>query len=321
LSFSETPSLDDSFFEKLGQLKKDTDHFLNSECEKFRDESAYPHPLHEGIRYSLFSDGKRIRPCLMLMSAELFECPKEAVLPFAGALELIHAYSLVHDDLPCMDGDEERRGKPSAWKAYGEANAVLIGDALLSEAFALIHRSLSSSRFQNEESLSLRGSFEALRRFSKRIGRKGMLLGQSLDVHIEKTPLQTEAMSEIKNIELQTQDEKLDFLTHLHALKTGELFSLAAEIPPLLVGKNNEAELMSVFGSRLGLLFQAVDDFEDLGEDAEALNIIDCLKEGEAKPFIEHLVSEALQNITSFGDKGKPIRQMVAWVARRALKT
>lgn len=203
-----------------------------------------PEVLGESMKYSLQNGGKRIRPVLALACADVLAVPQEEILPFTLALEMIHAYSLVHDDLPAMDDDDFRRGKPSNHKAFGEANAILAGDGLLNEAYAVC--------FQE----CLKGEKYALaaKTLNECAGVYGMIAGQSADLYYSK---QNAAVSE-------------DDLKYIHDHKTGKLL-IAPVLIASILGNNRQYIEMERFGKLLGVLFQMTDDILDVTGDFDKL--------------------------------------------------
>jgi geranylgeranyl diphosphate synthase type II len=199
--------------------------------------------LEEAMRYSLLGGGKRIRPVLALATAEAVGLDHATVLPLAGAIELIHTYSLIHDDLPAMDDDDLRRGRPTCHKAYGEDVAILAGDGLYAEAFRLL---LSEQHGAAENVLA------AAARLAAATGVQGMVGGQYVDV-------------------AETAVSTAEGLRHLHELKTGQLIASSIECVLLLGDSHKRATISSfrTFASELGVLFQIVDDILDVtGSDA-----------------------------------------------------
>ncbi len=198
---------------------------------------AYPRVIHEAMRYSVFAGGKRVRPILAIMTAETLGYKAERVLPAACSLELIHTYSLIHDDLPCMDDDDFRRGKPTNHKVFGEAVAVLTGDALLTFAFELITRNAAA------KGVKPAGVIEALRLIAAASGTGGMVGGQVVDMISEK------------------KEPSLPVLQYIHTHKTGALIlapiMAAAE---LCAAGAKEKKALRIYGENLGLIFQIVDD-------------------------------------------------------------
>ncbi len=197
--------------------------------------------LKDAMTYSLTVGGKRIRPVIMLAVAELLCVDLNKVLPFAVALECIHTYSLIHDDLPAMDNDDLRRGKPTNHKVYGEAMAILAGDALLNYAYELVLRSITDNN-----------SLSAGRLLALYAGAFGMIGGQALDI-----------LSENKECSEDT-------LYQIHDNKTGKLLLASTLIPSCLKGNESFNEL-STYGKNLGLLFQVTDDILDVTASVEKL--------------------------------------------------
>lgn len=206
--------------------------------------STEPSVLGESMRYSFLNGGKRIRPVLMLACADAVAIAHESVLPYALALEMIHTYSLIHDDMPCMDNDDFRRGKPSNHKVFGEANALLAGDALLNEAYGICFQSC----LQGESFI------RAARLLNECAGIKGMIVGQSADLFY------TGRQTDVSEKEL----------AYIHKYKTGKLLLSAVCIPSVLK-ENTEYLSFSEFGERLGLLFQVTDDILDVTGDFQTL--------------------------------------------------
>jgi len=203
-----------------------------------------PEVLGESMRYSLLSGGKRIRPVLMLACADALGVDKEEVLPYALALEMIHTYSLVHDDLPAMDNDDFRRGKPTSHKAFGEANAILAGDGLLNEAYAICFSQCSkgekyvvASKFLNDCA-----------------GIYGMIAGQSADLYFSE----------------KEQEVSADDLAYIYEHKTGKLLLAPVAIASIL-GDSKHYLTFETFGKLLGQLFQTTDDILDVTGDFKEL--------------------------------------------------
>lgn len=196
-----------------------------------------PDVLAESIKYSLLNGGKRIRPVLMLACADVLGVQRAEVLPFALALEMVHTYSLIHDDLPAMDNDDFRRGKPSNHKQFGEANAILAGDGLLNEAYAICFNQC----FKGEKYV-LASQF-----LNECAGIYGMIEGQSADLYY------TNASKEV------TEEE----LNYIYEHKTGKLLLAPVAIASILSGNKHYLPLEK-FGKMLGKLFQMTDDILDV---------------------------------------------------------
>jgi len=200
----------------------------------------YPQRLHEAIRYSVLAGGKRLRPILAMTSYECFGGRNDSIInPAACSLELVHTYSLIHDDLPCMDDDDFRRGRPSLHKKFDETTAVLAGDALHDLAFGLIART---------------GSAIVVGELADAIGTSGMLGGQMADVQAEG------------------REVDLNEVLYIHIHKTGMLIRASVKIGAILAGVNNVVmQKISLYGEKIGLAFQIIDDILDIEGDQKKL--------------------------------------------------
>jgi len=208
--------------------------------------SEAPEKIHQAIRWSMFAGGKRFRPALLIATGETFDAPVEVLIKTACAFEMIHTYSLIHDDLPSMDDDDLRRGRPTCHVRFGEAAAILAGDALQTLAFRTIAA---------DENLDLTTRVALISELARAAGTpEGMVAGQALDMEAEARHVNARELEEI------------------HRLKTGALI-VAATRSGAIIGKANEAELKAVtaYGSQLGLLFQITDDLLDVTASAEDL--------------------------------------------------
>lgn len=222
------------------QVKADLDRLLplleSRLLEPFREGEAAK--VGEAMRYSLEAGGKRVRPLLCLLAAEAVGGRAEDAWPGAVALECIHTYSLVHDDLPAMDDDDLRRGKPTCHIAFGEAHAILAGDGLLTEAFRILAR---------EGSIESARRVEAIAILAEASGWRGMVGGQALDLEGE-----------------QLDDYGLDHLKTIHRLKTGALLRVATEMGAVLAGADSaQRAALRAYGAAIGLAFQIQDDILD----------------------------------------------------------
>ncbi len=231
------------------------------------------HPtLHEAINYSLLSGGKRIRPVLMLAFCDLFGGDKNNVYPFACALEMIHTYSLIHDDLPCMDNDTMRRGEPCNHVVFGEGMALLAGDALLTQAFEI------ASSFEAPENLT-ENQIKSINILAKCAGSVGMISGQCFDLHTDK-----------KNF-------SMDDVINIYRLKTAKLFCAAASIGAVMSGADkNQVDLVEQFGEKLGISFQLIDDILD--NETEFLSVF---KDETPNEFLSKLTFEAKEILIKIG--------------------
>lgn len=219
---------------------------LREEVDRYLEGLSFPGPasttgLADAMRYSLLAGGKRIRPVLCLAAGRAIDLDTQSLLPAAGAIEMVHTYSLIHDDLPAMDDDELRRGKPTAHVEFGEAVAILSGDALFAEAVALI----GSGPWPPERVV------EAVEVLSRAAGVDGMVGGQYVDVTVESL-----------------DEEGIEML---HSLKTGKLIAASVELA-LAIGAVPEGERQPYreFATQLGILFQIVDDILDVTGSEEA---------------------------------------------------
>ncbi len=246
-----------------------------------------PQSLHQAMRYSVMAGGKRIRPILALAAYEFCsgdEPRSGRSIEFAmAALEMIHTYSLIHDDLPCMDDDDLRRGQPTCHKKFGEATAVLAGDALHDIAFGLMART---------------GSTEVVTELANAIGTFGMIGGQMADVEAEGRKV--------------TKEE----ITKIHCSKTGSLIRSSVRIGAILAGvDNNTLTAFSKYGEDIGLAFQIIDDILDIEGSQELMGKkvgADYLKRKATYPGVvglkqaridaDRLIDEAINNLNSFGD-------------------
>ncbi|GFZ30459.1 geranyltranstransferase [Clostridium zeae] len=212
----------------------------------FIDKGGENKLIYDAMAYSLNIGGKRIRPIIMMLTYNLYKENFQDILPMAGALEMIHTYSLIHDDLPCMDNDDLRRGKPTSHKVFGEAMAVLAGDGLLNEAFSImINYSCSDKRLE---------ALEATKVITDAAGGKGMIGGQVVDI-----------INEGKSISEDT-------LKYMHEKKTGELIK-AAILAGAILGEATERDIdiLKEYGYKLGLAFQIKDDILDVLGSTEKL--------------------------------------------------
>jgi geranylgeranyl diphosphate synthase type II len=261
-------------------------------------------PLFEGMRYSTLAGGKRIRPFLVMESARLFGGEISRAIYFAVALEMIHTYSLIHDDLPCMDNDDLRRGKPTNHKVYGEATATLAGDALLTGAFEI----LCAAALPAEVKLA------AVRTLSEAAGAEGMVGGQIMDLAGEHKKL------------------TLDQLLKLHSLKTGALISAAAVMGALAAGCEFEDACMEdviTYAENIGLAFQIVDDILDKTGDSAALGknvgsdaahekntFLSFYTVEEAQFYADRLTDEAIRAIRKYPGSDT-LCSIAEWLAKR----
>jgi farnesyl diphosphate synthase len=265
-----------------------------------------PERLHDAMRYSVLGGGKRVRPLLAFAAGELSAADEERVTIAAAAVELIHVYSLVHDDLPCMDNDVLRRGKPTCHVEYDEAIALLVGDSLQSLAFQLMaeHRLTDTPEMQ----------LDMIRRLAQAAGSRGMAGGQAID---------------LSSIGKTLSLPELEFM-HIH--KTGALIRVAVMLGACCGNGLNEKQRTELdhFAKCIGLAFQVVDDLLDAeattatlgktaGKDADnnKPTYVSILGSGRAHELAEQLRRDAYQSLESFGPRAQRLRQVTDFIIQR----
>ena len=265
--------------------------------------------LHKAIRHSLLDGGKRIRPILSIAAFEAVGGRGDQILPFACALEMIHTYSLIHDDLPAMDNDDTRRGKPTCHKMFGEAIGILAGDGLLTEAFKLMtNRSSWDGPFKNNELV-----LDVVHEIAQAAGISGMVGGQVADIE-----------SEGKEIDLP-------LLQYIHTHKTGAMILASIQVGARLGGAGGETlRAFTRFGERIGLAFQIIDDILNVEGKAIALGkstgtdlsrgkatYPSLLGLEESKRRATELVESALESLKPYGDEADPLREIAQFIIAR----
>lgn len=276
-------------------------------CEYLPEETSYPESIHKSMLYSVLAGGKRLRPILLIASAESVGGYRKDVLPFAVATEYIHTYTLIHDDLPALDNDDLRRGKPTNHKVFGEAIAILAGDALLTQAFYLMTNSSLMNVIPPERLL------QATHDMTSAIGTAGMIGGQVVDIE-----------SEGKTID----DETLEYI---HVYKTGRLIKACIRAGAILSQANeNQLEALSNYGAQIGLAFQIVDDILDITADQSLLgkDVGSDLDKGkatypalygldESRKKAGNLVEEGISYLDIFDDRAEPLREIGKFFLQR----
>jgi geranylgeranyl diphosphate synthase type II len=285
----------------LAKQKKTVDRRLDKLLPK---KDLYPQKVHEAMRYSLMIGGKRIRPVLTIAACEAVGGTARAALDTACAIELIHTYSLIHDDLPCMDNDDFRRGKPTSHKVFGEAAAVLAGDALLTRAFQICAGTKDISDKTKPRLIAL---------IARAAGSEGLIGGQIVDLD-----------SEEKDVPLKT-------LEYIHIHKTACLIRAAIEAGAVLGGASPRAfRSLGSFGSLIGLTFQIADDILDIVGTKEKLGkgIGKDAAQGKAtypsvygieksRDILRRKTDEALKALAGFGTQAEPLREIARFIAAR----
>lgn len=217
---------------------------IDSRIVYYLNKLEYPNVIAEGMKYSVLNGGKRLRPILLLMVLELYEKDFKLALPIGVAIEMIHSYSLVHDDLPALDNDDYRRGKLTTHKKFGEAEAILIGDALLTHSFSIV---TDETECINPEKL-----IKIISMISRYAGINGMIGGQMIDIESEKKKV------------------SLDTLRYIHKNKTGKLIKLPIEIGAIICeATEEEYKALEKYSEYIGLAFQVKDDILDIEGDFE----------------------------------------------------
>lgn len=275
--------------------------------------------IYKAMRYSLLAGGKRIRPVLALAMGELLGAPKEVVLPFACALEMIHTYSLIHDDLPAMDNDDLRRGRPTCHVQYGEAMAILAGDALLNKAFEVM--SAEGLRLAEQGVIKSENVVRIIAELSKLSGSEGMIGGQVVDLESEGKSVGEE------------------ILRHTYACKTGALLKspvyIAVECARgAAVGDadsiDNAEKALLRYSELIGLAFQIKDDILDVEGDSALLGketgsddkenkttMVTIFGIEKCKEMLSEMTDEAVRIAGSFGDKGAFLRWLALFLLER----
>jgi geranylgeranyl diphosphate synthase, type II len=281
---------------------------IDSYLKLYFDKPFSPAVLYDAMKYSLLAGGKRIRPILAFASYEACGGDAKDIIPQAAALELIHTYSLIHDDLPAMDNDDIRRGKPTNHKVFGDAVAILAGDALLTEAFTMITNTLDNGKII--QSLPL---MKVVREIAIAAGHNGMVGGQVQDILSENS---------------EPDRDMLDFI-HLH--KTAALITASVRIGPILA-KSSKKQLhaLTEYGQNIGLAFQIVDDILDVESTTEVLGKSagsDSRKKKMTYPSLfgvagarqraKELLSKAGDALTIFASEADPLRGIAVYLIDR----
>jgi len=293
-------SLETYLQEQRERVEAALDHYLAAP-------GASPSTLSEAIRYSVFAGGKRVRPILVLAAADAVGGDSEALLPAACALEFVHTYSLIHDDLPAMDDDDYRRGRLTSHKVFGEAVAILAGDALLTHAFEVMTCPIMRARFSPAVLL------EAAHRLARAAGSTGMVGGQAADMASEG------------------REVPLDVLEYIHQHKTADLIAAAVAIGGLLGGGTAaQTGALERYGQAIGLAFQIADDVLDVEGDSAALGkrVGQDAQHGKAtypallgleasRQQAAALLNEALAALSDFDDRADRLRQLAQFIVHR----
>ncbi len=261
--------------------------------------------IYEAMAYSVLAGGKRLRPVLSIMSCELFDGELAEVLPFSCALELIHTYSLIHDDLPAMDNDDFRRGKLTNHKVFGDGFAVLAGDALLNKAYEILLDNIFNSNKKEYKKAALI--------ISKAAGTMGMIGGQAMDLFYEK------------------KDISIDNLYLLHDRKTGALIKASLEAGAVIAcADQKDLEIISKLGFYLGRAFQITDDILDVKGDTKKLGktigkdyksnkmtFVRLFGLEKSEELAKDMIKKAKDLLLAYGDKGKYLTELADYIVER----
>lgn len=263
--------------------------------------------IYEAMNYSLMSGGKRLRPVLMMGAYEIFGGNDDDVLPFACAMEMIHTYSLIHDDLPAMDNDDYRRGRLSNHKKFGEATGILAGDGLLNKAFE------TGLEAAQKERLDLRRCVKALSVIASSSGADGMIGGQIVDMYGHD------------------KVNSLEDLKYMYSLKTGAIIKSSVAAGAILGGADEEQQkCLELYAEKIGIAFQIEDDILDVTSTREKLGkaigsdiandkvtYLTYKSIEQSMKDVEQFTDEALKSLEIFGDKAKHLRELALYLTRR----
>lgn len=291
-------------------LKKYQD-IINKELEKYlRNEKCPEEKLNNSMEYSLMAGGKRLRPILVIATYELFKQDYEECIAFAVAIEMIHNFSLIHDDLPEIDDDDFRHGKPTNHKEFGHATALLAGDGLLNQAYITISDEILYS-VQNQYKECFENKVKAFNEFTKAVDR--MIAGEYIDTELEG-----------KQISKQ-------ILQYIHENKTGALLKLCVRMGAILAGaKEKDIEKLSIYAEKIGLAFQIKDDIlseegnpeitgKPVGNDKEIgkCTYVSYYGIDGAKEELNKITKEAIIQLEEYGEKAQFLRQLAMYIRDR----
>ena len=291
------------FKEQLTKYQK----IINEELEKYLRKDEVPEKiLNNSMEYSLMAGGKRIRPILIIATYEIFKNNIEKCMPYAVAIEMVHNFSLIHDDLPGIDNDDFRHGKPTNHKMFNEATAILAGDSLLNEAYIVISRDLKKSKIQELES-----KIKVFNEFSLAVDR--MIAGEYIDTEYEGKKISNE------------------YLDYIHQNKTGALLRLCVKIGAILADADKtDLERLTNYAEKIGLAFQIKDDIlsvegdekilgKPVGNDEKLEKCTYVSKYGleESKKILEKITKEAIEEISIYEEKSEFLRQLALYIKER----
>lgn len=288
------------------QLKKYQEQ-VNNELEKYSGKKDVPEKiLNNSMEYSLMAGGKRLRPILVIATYEIFGKNINKCIPYAVAIEMVHNFSLIHDDLPGIDNDDFRHGKPTNHKKFNEATAILAGDGLLNQAYIVISEDLIKS-----ESEELKNKLKVFNEFSTAVDR--MIAGEYIDTEYEGK---------------QITDE---YLEYIHKNKTGALLKLCVRMGAILANANEkDLEKLTKYAEKIGLAFQIKDDIlseegneeilgKPVGNDKELEKCTYVSKYGlqGTKKILEEITKEAIEELKEYGDRAEFLRELALYIKDR----
>lgn len=280
---------------------------VNNELEKYSGKKDVPEKiLNNSMEYSLMAGGKRLRPILVIATYEIFEKNINKCIPYAVAIEMVHNFSLIHDDLPGIDNDDFRHGKPTNHKKFNEATAILAGDGLLNQAYIVISEDLIKS-----ESEELKNKLKVFNEFSTAVDR--MIAGEYIDTEYEGK---------------QITDE---YLEYIHKNKTGALLKLCVRMGAILANANEkDLEKLTKYAEKIGLAFQIKDDIlseegneeilgKPVGNDKELEKCTYVSKYGlqGAKKILEEITKDAIEELKEYGDRAEFLRELALYIKDR----
>lgn len=291
------------FKEQLKKYQKQ----VNSELEKYLRKQEVPEKmLNKSMEYSLMAGGKRLRPILVIATYEIFRKDIEKCMPYAVAIEMVHNFSLIHDDLPAIDNDDLRHGKPTNHKKFNEATAILAGDGLLNYAYMVISVDLKNTKQEDFEN-----KLKVFNEFSLAVDR--MIAGEYIDTEYEGK---------------QITDE---YLEYIHKNKTGVLLKLCVRMGAILANSNiTDLEKLTRYAEKIGLAFQIKDDIlseegneevlgKPVGNDKELEKCTYVSKYGlqGAKEILEKITKEAIDELKEYGDKAEFLKELALYIKNR----
>ena len=287
---------------------KNYQNIVEEELNKYRRDKNCPESmLNEAMEYSLIAGGKKLRPILILSTYKLFKEDYKVCMPFAVAIEMIHNFSLIHDDLPAIDNDDFRHGKLTNHKKFNESTAILAGDGLMNYAYIVISKDLKN--ISNPEELNLK--LKVFNEFTNAVDR--MIAGEYVDTEFEGKPISS------------------DYLEYMHKNKTGALIRLCVRIGAILGGASEkQLEELTLYAEKIGLAFQIKDDIlseegdeaitgKPVGNDREKNKCTYVTKYGlqEARDILNKIVLEAIEVTDKHGEKGEFLKQLAIYIKER----